>query len=1270
MVQQTDVDWISALIAVFNDGGEARASELRTAMQNLRDSIAFAPIQGVDDGQLAVVRVDGAGLMTVHPAPARLMPDGNIFLEGTPRTESTSIEIGPGAKISSLNSFLAVTNDQIPDTQFVFIDARQGRDRASERPRQFVLLGGEAPIVVESSTAGTLTANPLIFDYRVTTDSQTNAVQVLVSIAMTNVRAKVSYGEGAQSDIRFLPNEQAWITGTGGLNWSTGTQTLDFGLSGMRTFAINIPPGTQPDLIRVELRADNVSLVGDTVSGIPNLTVINQSGEFKDLAYLSDIENLRSEAVVTELTSDLTITSSNAATYFGAGHHAIFHASNVQGTVHDLTVEPDALPDNAIMQVKHYDVGGVDGSRVRVVGTADERWEHPLRNALEMDVIIAMDDGVTWRRFDGDWYIDSSFIHNDTEFSEDDRTKLDGIEPGAEVNVQSDWDVSDTTSDAYIQNKPAIPTARTDEDIRDVMAATLVAGNNITITEDDAGDTITVAASGSVSNTDEDAIHDNVAAEISAIATEKTSPHDDDWLLLEDSESSNEKRKVKVGNLPAVDVTNLPEITINSNIDLNVEANYNTYVNHRIIVTQNENRTVTLPEINPSRVAFASHGDLFAFEHRTELNPTQGGVRLVLEGGAGNEGFSDGVRNGNIRQLNAAGVYDPDASPSVAGDYVLIQVPAEGFGVWNVLSTDADASETAMAAASHWEFNDEDEDAIESDYPIKGLKRTSTIYFSNSGDDEYWGRSIDRPVSTFTRVWDIVDNDGFSYAAGAMIKVDDDSYVNEAVTLREHFDLHAPEASFRGLTVADGSQVIAKTILTSIGQIVMAPNAHVQLQRIENTGTGAQVQFPAGALGDIVLKIRSADFSTAPLTFASGTNSGNIHVEIDASNLTADPFNDVRSDYNITGYIALSNGQVIHYGGGQGHDVYVRSLDESVTADLNRPVMLFRNETAGRTLTLPAASTSPKERSVYRHLIANHSFAATSHDLNVVIASSGEFQNGENDFVLPPGGEAIVELWNVPEGSFWRYNIIETRYQARFNASVGGADEPPLESTIDLTMSSNTRVPANLFSINVAGDIVVNAACRIKFENVGAIVRWHNASEFFHGADVFRAGSGTSGGQGSEAQNDVDQTFTFATAFTHGTDADIVVVTTPTQLNRTQVLPVVDTTLTGFTINRAGEIDGDVGFHYMAVNTHTLDNGGADGMFSGSFFIQKNATDEIGFMMNPQPRIQNQACGAFARTSGDGWIDCVDGDIISVRQAFTDGVSVMGFQMNVEVIVP
>ena len=49
--------------------------------------------------------------------------------------------------------------------------------------------------------------------------------------------------------------------------------------------------------------------------------------------------------------------------------------------------------------------------------------------------------------------------------------------------------------------------------------------------------------------TDGSAIHDNEAGEIAAL-TEKTTPANSDWLLVEDSADSNNKKKVQVGNLP------------------------------------------------------------------------------------------------------------------------------------------------------------------------------------------------------------------------------------------------------------------------------------------------------------------------------------------------------------------------------------------------------------------------------------------------------------------------------------------------------------------------------------------------------------------------------------------------------------------------------------------------------------------------------------------------------------------------------------------------
>ena len=49
---------------------------------------------------------------------------------------------------------------------------------------------------------------------------------------------------------------------------------------------------------------------------------------------------------------------------------------------------------------------------------------------------------------------DANYVHTDNNYTTTEKNKLAGIEEGAEVNVQADWNETATTSDAFIQNKP------------------------------------------------------------------------------------------------------------------------------------------------------------------------------------------------------------------------------------------------------------------------------------------------------------------------------------------------------------------------------------------------------------------------------------------------------------------------------------------------------------------------------------------------------------------------------------------------------------------------------------------------------------------------------------------------------------------------------------------------------------------------------------------------------------------------------------------------
>jgi hypothetical protein len=52
---------------------------------------------------------------------------------------------------------------------------------------------------------------------------------------------------------------------------------------------------------------------------------------------------------------------------------------------------------------------------------------------------------------------DSRYVHTDNNYTTTEKNKLSGIEVGAEVNVQSDWNQTDSSTDDFIKNKPDIP---------------------------------------------------------------------------------------------------------------------------------------------------------------------------------------------------------------------------------------------------------------------------------------------------------------------------------------------------------------------------------------------------------------------------------------------------------------------------------------------------------------------------------------------------------------------------------------------------------------------------------------------------------------------------------------------------------------------------------------------------------------------------------------------------------------------------------------------
>lgn len=89
-------------------------------------------------------------------------------------------------------------------------------------------------------------------------------------------------------------------------------------------------------------------------------------------------------------------------------------------------------------------------------GITDKQTLTGLLDDLRKEVTAIIPTKTSQLQNDDNTVKDASYIHTDNNFSNRDKTKLSGIEEGARVNVNADWNAVD--GDAFILNKPTIPT--------------------------------------------------------------------------------------------------------------------------------------------------------------------------------------------------------------------------------------------------------------------------------------------------------------------------------------------------------------------------------------------------------------------------------------------------------------------------------------------------------------------------------------------------------------------------------------------------------------------------------------------------------------------------------------------------------------------------------------------------------------------------------------------------------------------------------------------
>lgn len=86
--------------------------------------------------------------------------------------------------------------------------------------------------------------------------------------------------------------------------------------------------------------------------------------------------------------------------------------------------------------------------------------------------------GVTVQGYNANTVIDASYVHTDNNYTTTEKTKLSGIEAGAEVNVNADWNA--VSGDAQILNKPTLATVATTGSYNDLLNKPTITNGTVT----------------------------------------------------------------------------------------------------------------------------------------------------------------------------------------------------------------------------------------------------------------------------------------------------------------------------------------------------------------------------------------------------------------------------------------------------------------------------------------------------------------------------------------------------------------------------------------------------------------------------------------------------------------------------------------------------------------------------------------------------------------------------------------------------------------------
>ena len=246
-----------------------------------------------------------------------------------------------------------------------------------------------------------------------------------------------------------------------------------------KTARENADAGLQDQITAVKATADSAVQPDDIDKTVMSDLAVDSNSSTAQVILKESKVNLKTGATSSEQTSLPVASSSQAGVMNSATYDAVTSNTSNINAIMNGAVAITGLPANPSQSdlttawqnetglstlINRASVYDVTNNKVWTYYTNDTTWHvasntsqvtvNTFTNSSEGTIKGSTNIGQVFAENDGTgsvngWGALSDAVSNNT-------SKLAGIESGAEVNVQSDWNVSDSSSDAYIKNKPTI----------------------------------------------------------------------------------------------------------------------------------------------------------------------------------------------------------------------------------------------------------------------------------------------------------------------------------------------------------------------------------------------------------------------------------------------------------------------------------------------------------------------------------------------------------------------------------------------------------------------------------------------------------------------------------------------------------------------------------------------------------------------------------------------------------------------------------------------